>query len=292
MTTKSPLVLTIQSQVVHGRVGNRSAVFALEINGIECDPLNTVQFSTNTAYPYKRGTTMDLDEFSAVLEGLQLNGVFPKITHLLTGYIGDAKIIEEIIELQKLLDPNAHFLCDPVLGDNGNLYLANECFEVMKKVLVPTATTICPNAYEAMWLTDLTMNNVDELIEIVKQLHIMGPKNVVISSTEWPKRCTFFSFENGKYQYAIITPSFDRKFNGPGDLFSSLLLANMIKYPGDYAKICQNIMNVIYVVLRTTYEKNSNELCLTSCVDTFLNPPNTFTVITVDELLKIDINMP
>lgn len=289
---KEPLVLTIQSQVVHGRSGNRSAVFSLEINGIDCDPLNTVQLSTNTAYPYKRGTIMDLDQFRSIVEGLRLNSIIPLYTHLLTGYIANPKIIEEIVALRKSLNPDVHFLCDPVLGDVGRLYLSKECFEVMKKVLVPTATTICPNAYEAMWLSDLPMENVQDLLEIVKHLHLIGPKNVVISSTEWAKRCVFFSFDNGKVQYGIITPTFPRKFDGPGDLFSGLLLANMIKYPNQYEKIGLRTVNTVFAVLQKTFETNSRELAITASVASFLDPPMNFKLISVDELLKIDINVP
>ncbi|OHT09093.1 pyridoxal kinase family protein [Tritrichomonas foetus] len=290
--TEEPLVLSIQSQVVHGRSGNRSAVFALEINGIDCDPLNTVQLSTNTAYPHKRGTIMDLEQFNTVIEGLKLNEITPKFTHLLTGYIANPRIIEEIVNLRKSLSPDVHFLCDPVLGDMGKLYLSNECFEVMKKVLVPTATTICPNAYEAMWLTDLPMNNVHELLEVVKQLHLVGPQNVIISSTEWQLRCIFFSFDYGRVQYAIETPSFPRKFDGPGDLFSGLLLANLIKYPGQYAKVGQLTVNTVFAVLERTFETESRELAITRSVGDFLNPPERFKPISVEELLKCNINEP
>lgn len=289
---KEPLVLSIQSHVVHGQTGNRSSVFSLEINGIDCDPLNTAQLSTNTSYPYKRGTIMDLDQFRSVIEGLKLNNITPLYTHLLTGYIADPKIIEEIVNLRKSLNQDVHFFCDPVLGDNGRLYLSKECFEFMKKVLVPTATTTCPNAYEAMWLTDLPMDTVSDLLEIVKQLHLMGPKNVIISSTEWAKRCIFFSFENGEIQYAIMTPSFPRKFSGPGDLFSGLLLANMINYPGQYEEIGLRTVNTIYSILQKTYEKNSRELCLAASVESFLDPPKRFQTISVQQLLETDISTP
>ena len=291
-TSKDPLVLSIQSQVVHGRSGNRSAVFALEINGVNCDPLNTVQLSANTAYPHKRGTTMDIDQFREVIEGLRLNSIIPMITHLLTGYIADPKIIEELVSFRRGLSPDVHFFCDPVLGDLGKLYLSSECFEMMKKVLVPTATTICPNAYEAMWLTDMPLSNQQELIDAVAQLHEIGPKNVIISSTEWKRRCVFFSFENGKEQFAIMTPSFPRKFDGPGDLFSALLLANMIKYPGEFRKIGQLTVNTVYAVLKKTFNENARELTLTKCVDEFLNPPDIFTPISVDELMKQNIDDP
>lgn len=41
-------VLSAQSHVVHGYVGNKCATFALQTHGIEVDSINTVQFSNNT----------------------------------------------------------------------------------------------------------------------------------------------------------------------------------------------------------------------------------------------------
>ena len=116
------LVLSIQSHMVHGRSGNRSAVFPLEASGVSVDVLNTCQYSAHTAYPVLKGTVLTPSQFDELIEGLRLNEILPTYTHLLTGYIADASIASGICALRKELGSNLEYFCDPVLGDCGKLY--------------------------------------------------------------------------------------------------------------------------------------------------------------------------
>lgn len=284
-----PLVLSIQSHMVHGRSGNRSAIFPLELNGINVDPLNTVQYSTHTAYPFKKGPVLSLDEFQELIEGLKLNKIFKCYTHLLTGYVSNPDLISEIVKVRKEMN-SVHYLCDPVLGDNGKFYVPENCFEPIKTLLVPCADTITPNFYEAMWLTDLQINNQKDCLKAVNALHEMGPKNVIISSTEWSRRFIVFSWEKGKKQFAIETPSIGRHFEGPGDVFASLLLANLINYPGEYEKIAVRTVNAVYEALLKTSELKEIELALPQAAREMLDPQERFHVISCDEFLNTQID--
>lgn len=276
--------------MTHGRSGNRSAVLPIEVNGIDCDPINTVNFSTHTAYEHIRGTKMSPEELEQILEGLRLNDILKTYTHLLTGYIGDPKIIQVIANLRKELGSGVHYLCDPVLGDSGELYVDPECKTLFKELLVPIADTITPNQYEAEWLTDMKINSPSDVVEIVKKLHALGPKNVAISSVEWKHRFIFFSFENGKIQLPIETKSYDRGFDGPGDVFAALLLSNMIKYKDDYKKIAMNTVNATFCLIKNTYELGFRELALPQSVNDLINPPSLFSPITVEEFLKTNVS--
>lgn len=281
-----PLVLSIQSHVVHGRSGNRSAVLPMEVSGISCDPFNTVHFSAHTAYKHKRGTVMDVQQFDEIVEGLELNNILPLYTGLMTGYVGNPLIVERMAELRKKMNKNVHYCCDPVLGDCGRFYVSKECLEAIKTSLVPIADTITPNAYEAEWLTDMKMDNQEGLIKIVEKLHQMGPKNVVISSTEWSQKYVFFSWNNGKTQIAIPIETLPRKFHGPGDLFSSLVLSNIIKYGDDYEKISLRSVNSTFSVLKRTFDMNLDELALPQSVQDILNPPDNFGIEPFDAFMK------
>lgn len=285
-----PLVLSIQSHMVHGRSGNRSAIFPLELNGINVDPLNTVQFSTHTAYPHKRGPVLSLEEFQEIIEGLKLNKIFKCYTHLLTGYVSNKHLISEIVKMRKEMN-DVHYLCDPVLGDNGRLYVPEDCLEPIKNTLVPCADTITPNFYEAMWLTGIEIKDQKDCFKAIEELHKKGPKNVIISSTEWPRRFIVFSWENGNVQFAIETPSIGRHFEGPGDVFASLLLANMINYPGQYEKIAVRTVNAVYEALLKTFELKSLELALPQAAREMLDPQERFKVISSEEFLDISIDI-
>jgi pyridoxine kinase len=229
---KPPLVLSLQSHMVHGRSGNRSAIFPLEASGINVDPLNTCQDSTHTAYPHLRGPVLTQEDFLTIIEGLELNNIMPLYTHLLTGYLADPSILNEIAKLRGRLGPQVEYCCDPVMGDWGKKHVPEAALEFTKRELLPITDVITPNSYEAMWITGRTIKNPSELFAIVNDLHAIGPRHVVLTSTEWNHQLVFFSWDRGKAQFGIETPSLPREFDGPGDIFTALLLANFIKFPG------------------------------------------------------------
>ena len=231
---------------------------------------------------------MNLQEFQAIIEGLRLNDILKDYTHMLTGYVGDPSIIDEMSKLRKEFGEKVHYFCDPVLGDCGRFYVSQECLELIKSKLVPIANTISPNSYEAEWLTDIKMETKKDLIDIVRILHNMGPQNVVITSTNpnWKERYIFFSFDYGRKQFVFKTGTFNRKFDGPGDVFAALFLANMIKYPMDYETIAQRTVNAVYCVLKKTVELQKVELALPQSVQEILNPPDTYKPIFIEDFLN------
>lgn len=282
-----PLVLAIQSHVTHGKCGNVSAALPIEVNGIEVDLLNTVNFSTHTAYKHVKGTIMNLEQFRDIMDGLRFNKVLETYTHLLTGYIGDPAVVKELVNLKKELNKDVHYFCDPVLGDACGYYVDKSCLAILRDKVVPVADTISPNSYEAEWLTDRKINNQKDLIEVVEALHKLGPKNVIISSMVWKNRYVFFSFENGKHQFVFTTPSFDRGFVGPGDIFAALLLAYLIKYKDDYKKIATQTVNATFAVIKKTYELGYRELALHKSVELIMNPPIVSEPLKMEDFLNI-----
>lgn len=96
-------VLSVQSHVVSGYVGNKAAVFPLQLLGIEVDPVHTVQFSNHTGYPHRTGTVMDGDQLADVVDGMQANGLLSQHSHLLTGYIGSESFLQGIVQLLQRL---------------------------------------------------------------------------------------------------------------------------------------------------------------------------------------------
>ena len=116
--------LTIQSHVVSGYVGNKCAVFPLQLHGFDVDPILSVQFSNHTGYGCWKGEVMTGEQLQSLVEGLEQNGLLEGYTHLLTGYIGSASMLRTVARLVRKLrtyNPNLVYVCDPVLGDNGRL---------------------------------------------------------------------------------------------------------------------------------------------------------------------------
>jgi pyridoxine kinase len=92
-------VLSVQSHVVSGYVGNKAAVFPLQLLGFDVSPINTVQFSNHTGYPTRTGTVMNGQELADIVDGLHANGLLHHHAHLLTGFIGSESFLQGIISL-------------------------------------------------------------------------------------------------------------------------------------------------------------------------------------------------
>lgn len=135
----TPRVLSIQSHVVHGYVGNKCAIFPLQRLGFEVDPIMSVQFSNHTGYPVFRGQVFGGEDLRTILQGLEENELI-SYTHLLTGYIGSKSLLQSVAAVAQRLrqqNPNLVYVCDPVMGDEGKLYVSPELLEAFKAEIVP-----------------------------------------------------------------------------------------------------------------------------------------------------------
>ncbi|XP_056653080.1 pyridoxal kinase isoform X2 [Monodelphis domestica] len=246
-------VLSIQSHVVRGYVGNRAATFPLQVLGFEIDTVNSVQFSNHTGYSYWKGQVLNSDELHELYEGLKLNNV-NKYDYVLTGYTRDKSflvMVVDIIQELKEQNPNLVYVCDPVMGDKwngeGSMYVPADLLPVYKDKVVPVADIITPNQFEAELLTGKKISSQEEALEVMDTLHSMGPGTVVITSSDLPA--------SSGNNYLIVLGSQRKKrpdgtktterikmeirkvdavFVGTGDLFAAMLLAWTHKHPNNF----------------------------------------------------------
>ncbi|CAC5376074.1 pdxK [Mytilus coruscus] len=151
MANEECRVLSIQSTVVFGYVGNKSASFPLQVLGFDVSTINSVQFSNHTGYGKFKGQVLNDDDVECLYEGLKENNIH-NFTHLLTGYIGSKSFLQkvgDIIKDMKITNPTLTYVCDPVMGDNGKMYVPKELLPVYKETILPLADIITPNQYEA-----------------------------------------------------------------------------------------------------------------------------------------------
>ncbi|KAF1787679.1 Ribokinase-like [Phytophthora cactorum] len=257
-------VLSIQSHVVQGYVGNKSAVFPLQLLGMDVDPINSVQFSNHTGYAKFTGRRLTGDELHELLDGMEINNLLKDAhTHLLTGYIGSISLLDAIVRVyERIRAAQTHperlvYVCDPVMGDLGKLYVPLELVDLYRSKVLPICDVLTPNQYECELLAEMEL-----------QAHTLGPKVVVISSfqeasegetpkelvvigskviaggvKEHPSRCE---------QYEVRFPWIDSYYTGTGDLFAALLLAWLYRFPGDFKHALENVISTIQDVLRIT----------------------------------------
>ncbi|GJQ82792.1 Pdxk [Trypoxylus dichotomus] len=228
---ETPRVCSIQSHVVYGYVGNKSATFPLQLLGFEVDAINSVQFSNHTGYAVIKGQVLTDKDFDDLVEGLIGNNL-DVYTHLLTGYVGSLTFLDRIanfVKHVKAKNPNLIFVCDPVMGDNGRMYVPAELLPTYSNVLAPLADILTPNQYEIELLTGCTIKTIDDAWQACDILHDRGCKTVVLSSTNLGDTQHFLALASSRIgegmKLTISIPKLDASFTGSGDLFTSLLLA-------------------------------------------------------------------
>mmetsp|Transcript_9978 Transcript_9978/g.20794 ORF Transcript_9978/g.20794 Transcript_9978/m.20794 type:complete len:314 (-) Transcript_9978:24-965(-) len=303
-------VLSIQSHVVHGYVGNRAAVFPLQLLGFDVDFINSVHFSCHTGYKhFPHGQVMNGDELRTILEGLEVNGLIgddgedggdnnEAIGSVLTGYIGSVSFLEAVLDVLgtvRKYNPKARFVCDPVLGDDGAFYVPENLVEVYKKVVIPKADVVTPNQFEAEQLTGIKVETTEDARRACEALHEMGPSVVFITSAildesakeedDDKKTITIIASKRNNDQkqemWRIDCPKIPGSFTGTGDVTACLLLGHLDSHPDDLPLVMEKVINTMYVLIQRTHKAKgktvrSKELRLIQSKDIIENPPSTY----------------
>eukprot|EP00158_Paraphelidium_tribonemae_P002855 Partr_v1_DN25727_c1_g1_i3_m74868 putative Pyridoxal (Pyridoxine, vitamin B6) kinase len=308
-----PRVLSVQSHVIHGYVGNKSATFPLQLLGFEVDALNTVQFSNHTGYSTVKGTILNEQETMDVIDGLEANQLLD-YKYLLSGYMGSEgalRAMKAIVERLRLVNPRLIYVMDPVLGDNGYFYVPQSLIPIYRNEMLPLATLITPNHFEAQLLTGIEMTSVENGWKAIDDLHGHGVPFIVITSIPvGDEALVLLGSNKSGERFEISFKRLDAKFTGTGDLLAALILAFFEPGSLDGLRVaCEKSLSIMQAVLKKTLElrqpiaeipgdagldedarkklskslkMNSAELRLISCRDIILNAPVTMKAKIVD----------
>lgn len=265
-------LLSVQSHVVHGYVGNRAASFPLQCQGWDVDVMNTVNFSNHTGYGSVRGTKTTAAELSELYEGLTNIGI--TYDAYLTGYVPGAEALDAVGRIgmdMKRRNPQLLWLLDPVMGDEGELYVNKNVIPVYRELLMQgMVDIITPNQFEAELLVDFKIECHDSLKKALNELHTrFRVPNVTISSLKFKdshqiKAVTSTSVNGQLQQHLFDIPYIESYFTGVGDLFSALLLDRVFSYAKHHQTYLEasvnEVLSVMAVVLRVTSEEAAKEL--------------------------------
>ncbi|PAV80001.1 hypothetical protein WR25_07713 isoform B [Diploscapter pachys] len=263
-------VLSIQSHVVHGYAGNKCSVFPLQMNGFEVDFINSVQFSNHAGYSHVKGQKLTDAELSELYEGLKLNDLL-HYTHILTGYCGNITFLQRIADVVKDIkqrNPQAIFVCDPVMGDNGHYYCPPDLMPVYRDTIVPLADVLTPNAFELGELTGMQVDTEESCLQAVNKIHALGVRIVVVTSgiekaqKEGHLNCyTSIREPNGDtVRTRFVFPRLDGAFVGTGDAFTSLLLVRLDDCNGNVAEAVGQVLGSMQALIRRTSEFAQNQV--------------------------------
>lgn len=277
-------ILSIQSSVAYGHVGNSAATFPLMRLGVEVWPVITVHFSNHTGYGSWRGPLLAASDISEVVQGIDERGVLGRADAVLSGYQGAQEVGAEIlkaVELVKLRNPKAIYCCDPVIGDvDRGVYVRPGIPEFMRDQVVPAAQVVTPNHFELDLLTGLTTTTLAEVLQAAHQLRSTGPEIVLVTSTvlaDAPADQITMLVVTANGACQVSTPKLDRSFTGSGDLTAALFLANLLQGldPGD---AMGRTADAVYSLLKATTEAGSAELLLAAAQSELVEPSHHFEV--------------
>ncbi len=257
-------ILSIQSHVAYGYVGNKAAVYPLQAMGYEVWPVNTVQFSNHTGYGQWQGEIFSKEHIHQVILGLESLNLIPSCLAILSGYMGSEAICHEVqdtVQRFKAQNPALLYLCDPVIG-NQHCFVKPEVLEFFKHHLV--ADIITPNQYEAETLSGIPIKTVADLKATAQFFQDKGSRVVIITGVKLndvaPDTLHIYGGEgNQHYLLAAKEYTFPIPPSGTGDLFSAVFLGSYLTYRNlDHA--LRRSVDLMNRVLAKTAASGSREL--------------------------------
>jgi pyridoxine kinase len=277
-----PAILSIQSHVVYGHVGNSAAVFALQRLGREVWPLHTVEFSNHTGYGSWRGRVFSPSDIDECVAGLAERSVLTDCAGVLSGYMGSPGIGEAILralEAVRTANPEAVYCCDPVLGDVGRgLYVRSDVAEFIRESATSSATLLTPNHFELDYLVGAQTRKVPALRRAIAALHRKGPKVVLVTSVQLedtPKDAIDLIASDGEKLWRLRTPKAPIKINGAGDVVAALFLNHWLN-SRDAADALAKAASSVFGLVRATAEAESEELALIAAQNELVAPSQVF----------------
>ena len=283
-------ILSIQSWVSYGHVGNAAALFPLQRLGFETWGVNTVQFSNHTGYGQWRGTVFEPTQIAELIKGMAERGALDHCRAVLTGYMGDpalGAVVLDTVARVRAANPGALWLCDPVMGDtDGGFYVKPGLPEFFRDRAVPMADIITPNQFELEFLTGRTIRDLDGAVDATAAARALGPKVVVLTSLvrpDAPKDRIELLVSTAAGTWRVATPLLPIAVNGAGDAVAALFLAHWLKTGGDPAAALSAAASAIYAVLKETHARGEREIQLIAAQDELVAPRELFAAERVSE---------
>lgn len=275
-------ILSLQSSVVYGHVGNAAAVFALQRLGHEVWALDTVRYSNHPGHGRWRGRSTSAAELRDLLAGLDDLRVLRRTRAVLSGYLGAPAlgcVLATALDRITAARPDMLFCCDPVMGDrDGGLYVPVQLRDFFRSVAVPRARIVTPNHYELELLLDRPLPSLAHVVAAARDLQAAGPDTVVVTSVLGegvPEEAIATVAVDIEGSWMVTTPRLPHPAKGAGDLLSALFLAHRL----DQRRVPEALARAVsaaFSVIHATIAAGADELALIAAQDTMVNPHTSF----------------
>jgi pyridoxine kinase len=275
-------ILSIQSHVAYGHVGNAAAVFSLQRLGIEVWPIHTVQFSNHPGYGEWRGPVFEADTIREVMRGIEERGVLNACDGVLSGYMGSAEIggaILDAVARVKAAHPSAQYCCDPVMGDVGRgVFVRDGIPELMRERAVPAADVVTPNQFELEQLAGRKTASAADVSAAIDAVHAKGPRVVLVTSLateETPEDAIDVAVSDQSGRFRVRTPRLPLAVNGAGDAVAAMFFGHLMRR-GSAREAMSLAVSAIFAVLSRTLEAGAREILLVDAQDELVKPSRVF----------------
>ena len=265
-------VIVVSSHVARGSVGNRAAVFALETLGHPVWAVPTVILPWHPGHGRATRIVPPAEDFAALMKDLERAQWLGEVAAVLSGYLGDAAQAEAVASLVgavKARNPRALYVCDPVMGDTGGLYVKTEIAEAMRDRLIPIADIATPNRYELEWICGAKLPDMRSTMQAALSA---GPPRMLVTSAP--------AMMAGGTGNLLLTPSeallaehrvIEKPPNGLGDLTAAVFLARLMGGQID-SKALQSTTAAVYEILARTAKRGGDELQLETDAQSLSHP--------------------
>lgn len=271
-------VLSIQSWVSFGHVGNAAAMLPMQRLGVDVWAIHTVQFSNHTGYATWRGPVFDGAMVRDVVAGIEERGVLGRCDGVITGYMGDRAIGEAILDTVarvRRANPSALYCCDPVIGDvDHGVYVAPGIAEFIRTHAVPSADIVTPNLFELEYLTDMKVTSLNAALAAVDRLHNAGPRVILVTSLvhgDTPVDEIELLASDGEHVWIATTPRLPVSVSGAGDAIAAVFFVHYARTRAVDAAL-SNAASSIFGLMSFTAQAGGGEIRLIDAQDEFVSP--------------------
>jgi len=284
-------VISIQSQVAFGHVGNSAAVFPMQMHGIDVTAVPTTLLSNRPGYPTIRGRVLDAQLVADLLRGVEERGAVDTCQTILSGYLGSAEIadvVADFVARARTRNPKLTYCCDPVLGDRDRgLFVAADIPPLVRDRLCPLADIITPNHFEFEWLCGAKATTTVQVIGGAQALMARGPSTVVVTSAELKdtpdgeiETLAIEKSGEGIKAWRAGTPKLPISPSGTGDLFAALLVAARVQEKNTPDAL-GHAVSAIFAVLERTASSGTEEMRIVESAELLVRPTRRFDPIAI-----------
>jgi pyridoxine kinase len=273
-------VLSFQSRVVYGHVGNAAAEFALRRMGVDCWPVDTVCFSNHPGWGSHRGRIREPSEIEELVDGLAAIGVLGDCRAVLSGYLGSAGVGRAVLAAVarvKAARADAIWCCDPVIGDHDcGVYVPDELVRFFSEEALSRADVLTPNHFELEVLAGRTLSGLADILAATAAVRARGPGLVLVSSIATAHASsgmtgTLADCADGTW--LVETPTRPLAAKGPGDLLAALFLGQLLQGGTPAAALEHAVASTFAVIERTLEPPAARELRIVAAQDWLPHPP-------------------